>query len=234
MKIRELWRFPVKSVGGEQVDSVELTKVGIEGDRVCGIQDLATGMVLTARRSPELLFATARYHGPSQVSIMLPDGSETADDADLSAWLGKDVRLLWPSESGGTYECPIDPGVEEQWVQWDGPAGSFHDSARAMISLVSEGSLGDWDLARFRTNVLMSGSGEDEWVGRSATVGDSVRVDVIKQIDRCVMITRPQPGLDRNLELLKFINAERGTFLSVGATVASEGPISVGDSVSLV
>ena len=54
---------------------------------------------------------------------------------------------------------------------------------------------------------------------------------VCKQIERCVMVTRPQPGLDRDIELLKHINAERDTFLSIGALVASPGMVHIGDGV---
>ncbi len=233
MQIRELWRYPVKSMGGERVASARLLTNGIEGDRGWGILAQESQMVLTARRTPDLLFASAKYHGPGEVSIVLPDGTETADDQALSGWLGQDVRLIGPSDTGGTYECPIDPGVEAEWVQWQGPAGSFHDSTKSMISLVSESTLGEWDLKRFRSNVLLTGAGEDEWVGEFVDIGDTVVIDVRKQIDRCVMISRPQPGLDRDLELLKFINAERATFLSVGAMVIVEGVIAEGDEVGL-
>ncbi len=213
------------------MSSVRLLRHGIEGDRGWGILAQGSQMILTARRTPELLFASAHYHGPDEVSIALPDRTETADDSVLSAWLGQDVSLVGPSDVGGTYECPIDPGVEQEWVQWQGPAGSFHDSTKSMVSLVSESTLGDWDLRRFRTNVLLSGSGEDAWVGEFVDIGETVVVDVRKQIDRCVMISRPQPGLDRDLDLLKFINAKRDTFLSVGAMVIVEGVIAEGDEV---
>lgn len=234
MQVLELWRYPVKSLGGERVASARLLSTGMEGDRVRGILDLATQMVLTARRTPELLFASSRYEAPGEVIITLPDGTETNDDRVLSDWLGREVRLIGPGDVGGTYECPIDPGTEEDWVRWQGPAGSFHDSTKSRISLVSESTLGDWDLRRFRTNVLLSGSGEDNWVCQSVRMGADAVIEVRKQIDRCVMITRPQPGLDRDLELLKYVNAERATFLSVGALVACEGVICEGDSVGVI
>lgn len=237
MQILELWRYPVKSIGGERLASASVTQTGIEGDRGWGIFDEKTKLVLTARRTPELLFASATYVGSGEVSITLPDGTETADDAVLSAWLGRDVRLIGPSDVGGTYECPIDPGTEQEWVQWEGPSGSFHDSAKSMISLVSDGSLGEWDIRRFRSNVVMSGSGEDSWVGQPVDVrndaGITVGLQIIKQIDRCVMVTRPQPGIERDLSILKQINAERATFLSVGALITSEGIMSEGDQVAL-
>jgi len=56
-------------------------------------------------------------------------------------------------------------------------------------------------------------------------------LEVVKSIDRCVVVTRAQPGLDRDLDVLRTINRERGSFLAVGALVASGRLIDVGDDV---
>jgi uncharacterized protein YcbX len=118
--VSEIWRYPVKSLGGETLTTATVTPVGIEGDRGWGLADLATGKVLTGRREPSLLFAAARLDG-ADVVITLPDGSETADDADLSSWLERDVSLVRAGAEGGVYENPIDPGTEQEWVEWQGP-----------------------------------------------------------------------------------------------------------------
>ncbi|MEZ5166078.1 MAG: MOSC N-terminal beta barrel domain-containing protein [Acidimicrobiales bacterium] len=55
----QLWRYPVKSIGGEQLDRAEITEAGIRHDRGWGLVDDPTGTVLTARREPRLLLATA-------------------------------------------------------------------------------------------------------------------------------------------------------------------------------
>ena len=99
------------------------------------------------------------------------------------------------SEFAATYETPIELDEAGDWVQWTGPAGSFHDSTRTMISLVTEATMGQWDLRRFRINVILDGSNEDDLVGRRLTAG-STTLDVLKQIDRCVMVTRPQADLN--------------------------------------
>lgn len=233
MRIRELWRFPVKSMGGEQIETGLVGPNGMVGDRVRGVFDLETGTVLTARRSPDLLFASARCD-EDDVVVRLPDGTETADDAALSSWLKRDVSLIAPAEDGATYENPMDFENDADWVSWQGPAGSFHDSPKSMISLVSDASLGDWNLRRFRTNVLIGGNGEDGWVGRRVRIGDQLVLDVSKQIDRCVMVTRPQPGLDRDLDVLRTINRQRESKLSVGALIETAGSINVGDLVTTV
>jgi len=91
--VRELWRYPVKSIGGEQLTGCDVYETGFEGDRGWGVVDVATGTVLTARRAPELLFASARLRDGGEVEIQLPDGQVTDSSAVLSAWLQRDVRL---------------------------------------------------------------------------------------------------------------------------------------------
>jgi uncharacterized protein YcbX len=115
-------------------------------------------------------------------------------------------------------------------VRWQGPPGTFHDSTRTAVSIVSTTNLRSWDVRRFRPNVLVDGGDEDELVGSSVAIG-TAQLDVVKQVDRCVVVTRPQPGLPRDLEPLRTINRERATFLGVGALVASPGRLAVGDEV---
>lgn len=231
MRVVEIWRFPVKSMGGESLLSAECGELGVVGDRGWGVHDLATGTVLTARRTPELLFASARLVG-GEVVVTLPDGTEVGagDDAALSAWLGRDVELRSAGDDGGTYEVPLDAERDEDWVSWTGPGLAWHDSRWSRVSLVSTTTLGAWDRRRFRTNVIVDGDGEDALVGRHVRVGDA-ELAVCKRIDRCVMVTRPQPGLDRDLDVLRTIDAERERCLAVGALVAEPGEIALGSEV---
>ena len=60
MQVVALWRYPVKSLQGERLETVEVTADGLAGDRRFAIFDSVTGLGLTARRMPELLFAAAR------------------------------------------------------------------------------------------------------------------------------------------------------------------------------
>jgi uncharacterized protein len=230
LRVAEIWRYPVKSLGGERVTAALVGDAGIEGDRVRGILDLDTGKVLTARRAPQLLFASASYRD-GEVIITLPDGVETADDAVLSRWLERDVTLRAPSDHGATYENPMDVENDADWVSWQGPGGSFHDSGGSRMSLVSRTSLGQWDQRRFRSNVILDGSNEDGLVGARVAVGDEVVLEITKRIDRCVMVTRPQPGLERDLAVLKDINRYRQSSLSVGAVIQHAGLVAEGDVV---
>lgn len=227
LTVRALWRYPVKSMGGEPLDAADITPIGLPGDRAFGVVDVATGKVLTARREPRLLFATATWRD-GEVEVRGPDDEDLAGDDALSAWLGRPVRLERAGDVGGVFENPRDAEREADWVSWQGPAHAWHDSTRTRVSLVSTATVGDWDPARFRANVLLDGAGEDELVGGRARLGTAV-LDVTKQVDRCVMVTRAQPGLPVDRDVLRTIHRARGGNLAIGALVAEPGRVAVGD-----
>ncbi|MEM1331821.1 MAG: MOSC N-terminal beta barrel domain-containing protein [Actinomycetota bacterium] len=234
MRITELWRYPVKSMGGESLLDVEVDELGLSGDRGWGVFDLETGLTLTGRRTPELLMASSRL-ADGELVITLPDGTEVGDgDHDaLSAWLGRDVELRAAGGAPGRFENPMNVVDETDWIEWDGPDGTFHDSSRSRFTLISTASLREWDLRRFRTNVVVDGSGEDELVGTRIGLGgaDGVLADVTKRVDRCVMVTRPQPGLERDRSVLTTLRDESDLCLSVGCLVARPGRLALGADV---
>lgn len=236
MRVLELWRFPVKSLQGEQVDTAEFGAQGIEGDRRYAIFDVETGFGLTARRAPEMLHASARTAADGTVEIVLPDGSVAADDAALSAWLGRPVQLRSAEEvQERRYENPddIETEAESSWGPFEGASGAFHDTQGATVTVLSVPSMHGEDTRRFRANVVVDAAGEDDLVGRAVRIG-AATVAVATPIPRCVMVTRAQPGgigIDR--EVLRRIHREKGGNLSVGGSVTTAGAVRVGDELAL-
>jgi uncharacterized protein YcbX len=234
MRVQELWRYPVKSLQGERLHEAAVDALGIAGDRRWALFDRDTGLGLTARRVPELLFASARLRADGAVEVVLPDGTVTTDEAVLSDWLGRRLELRAATERDDavpTYEAPTDDLAPDptEWMQWEGAPGPFHDSPRIRLSLVSTGTLGSWDRRRFRANVLLDGEGEDELLGREAGLGE-VRLRFGGGIGRCVMTTRPQPGgIGRDTSVLKTIHRERDGLLAVRAAVLTAGLVRTGD-----
>ena len=103
-----LWRFPVKSMQGEQLEQAELTARGLVGDRAYALIDNETGKVVSAksvRLFPDLLFCQATFLDPPRsgaepppVRITLPNGTTVVSDSSdsdraLSAYFRRDVRL---------------------------------------------------------------------------------------------------------------------------------------------
>ncbi|MDF1477787.1 MOSC N-terminal beta barrel domain-containing protein [Leifsonia sp. H3M29-4] len=232
VRVAQIWRYPVKSLQGETLPVAELGPQGVEGDRRYAIFDAQTGMGLTARREPALLFGAASLASGS-LEITLPDGTVASDDAALSEWLGRPVILRSTSYSGPRrYESPEDYEAEADWEPFDGANGSFRDSERTVVSLVSTGTLGEWNARRFRSNLVLEGSDEDALVGTRVRVGGA-ELEVVKRVGRCVMVTRAQPdGVEKDLDVLRTIHRERGGRFAVGAEVLVPGTVSVGDRLS--
>lgn len=235
MQVIGLWRYPVKSLQGERLDTAELTPDGIAGDRRYAIFDSTTGLGLTARRVPELLFAAARMRDDGSAEITLPDGSIAADDDALSIWLGRPVHLRSSDDHAiRQYENPFDTEHESQWRAFTGAQGPFHDSSQTRVSLVSTSTLGEWDPRRFRSNVLLDGAGEDAFVGETIHLGDAV-LDISKRVGRCVMITRPQlGGVAADPDVLRTLARERDACLAIGALVVRPATVRVGDRLGLL
>ena len=234
MRVAELWRYPVKSLQGERLESIAVTADGLEGDRRFAIHEVETGFGLTARREPELLFAAARLRDGGEVEITLPDGSVARDDDALSGWLGRPVALR---ETGGgsalRFENPVDFEDESgAWTPFGGGDGPFHDSASVRVSLLSTATIGTSDRRRFRPNVLLDGEGEDALAGCSVRLGEAW-LNVGERIKRCVMTTRAQPdGIERDLDVMRTIARERDARLAIGALVSRAGTVRVGDELT--
>lgn len=109
MRIVELWRYPVKSMGGERLDAVDVDARGVHGDRLWAVRDLELGAVTTARRLPALMGCTARFTGEppadagpgvaAEVVVTFPDGQErSSGDPEvhelLSVLVGRRVELV--------------------------------------------------------------------------------------------------------------------------------------------
>ena len=81
--------------------------------------------------------------------------------------------------------------------------------------------------------MLLDGHGEDALVGATIRIGTAT-FDVVKKIDRCVMVTRAQPGLEVDRGILRVVNRERENSLAVGARVRDPGMIAAGDEVEVL
>ena len=97
MQISQLWTYPVKSMVGVSVETVELSSLGIVGDRHWAIRDLERGGIRGAKKIGELMQFTA-HRKDNDVIITFPDGTQVSSaDEDvnfmLSGVLGRNVLL---------------------------------------------------------------------------------------------------------------------------------------------
>jgi uncharacterized protein len=161
--IRALWRFPVKSMLGEELDAADLSEAGVVGDRAYALVDKETGKVASAKHPklwPNLLACRAAFVQPPRPGDELPparielaDGtsvsSDAADvDAVLSRFFGRDVELARAADNGYTIdqyhpdEENYDPeGHRDEVVEARLGAAFFNE--RGLPSAVPEGSFFD-------------------------------------------------------------------------------------------
>ena len=152
MQVREIWRYPVKSMAGELLEAAELTAEGVAGDRVVQVRDPA-GRVVTARTRPLLLRHSARLTSDGEVLV---DGRPWTSEevaADVEAAAGAGARLVRAAPSDRFDILPL-------LVATDG-------------MLAATG----YDRRRFRPNLVIGGVpglGEREWEGCRLRIGSAV------------------------------------------------------------
>jgi uncharacterized protein YcbX len=161
--IRALWRYPVKSMLGEELDAVDLSEGGVVGDRAYAVRDRETGKVASAKHPklwPNLLACRAAFVDATRpddelppVRIELADGNVVLSDAPdvdavLSRFFGRDVELAHAAQNGYTIdqyhpdEENYDPeGHRDEVVEARLGAAFFNE--RGLPSAVPEGSFFD-------------------------------------------------------------------------------------------
>ena len=197
-----LWRYPVKSMMGEELNAADITERGLLGDRAYALIDPSNGKVASAknpRKWGKLFDFKAIYVEPPRpgeklpsVRITLPDGTlltSAQSDLDriLSNVLGRDVRLRAPA--------PKAPSLEEYWPDMDGlahretitdeamPPETFFDLG--VIHLLTTATLdrlrelypqGRFEVRRFRPNIVVEvTSGEKNFV-EDAWIGHTLAI----------------------------------------------------------
>jgi uncharacterized protein len=249
VQLVQIARYPVKSLQGELMANAEVEANGLRGDRCWGIRDEGTGKILTGRRAPHLLFASATLATDDTPVITLPSGQTCHGpgphtDAALSEWLDKPVRLV--SSVGAEparaefFADPTDDASEA--IEWTMPAERFVDAAPLLVlttasvrtAAVLHGD-GDWQLRRFRPNLVVDAPGdgwiEDSWCGQIVVRVAGVRLQPKEPCMRCTMVTRPQPDLVEDRDIFRTLARHHGGQFGAWTSVITGGTVSVGDEV---
>lgn len=233
-RVRDLWRYPVKSMRGERLSDAHVSGRGIACDRGYALLDVETGKIASAKHPllwGGLLQCQARVVSEDgAVCLALAHGQEALtgrDDVDetLSTLMGRPVRLI--------HTPPPAPEIERYWPDVDGlllrdtvtsgrigqgaPLGTFFDYAplhllttATLAHLQSHHPLGQVDARRFRPNLVidvpntMRGFVENAWVGQTVEIG-GVRLRVTDPVPRCVVPTLPQGELARDIGILRAV-----------------------------
>jgi uncharacterized protein YcbX len=249
--VEALSRYPVKSMQGESVVSIDVEGGSVVGDRTWALLDASSGRLLSAKRHGALLGATGRLHGDGSCTVTLPDGQTVelgSADADrvLSDWLGFAVRAARATPGAALeYEMTFEPPNDgAEYFAIPAAPGTFLDLAA--LHLVSTATLHaaraaypglDWDVRRFRPNVVVGGVpgafAEDEWCGSALSAG-SAGLRARQPTVRCAMPLRAQPGLDREPHLYDALEAFHRNHLGIYLDAERDGRIELGDAVARV
>ena len=226
--VSELWRYPVKSFGGERLDKVSIDARGVVGDRVFAVRDSngKFGSGKTTRRFRLLrdLFDFSAETDGDDVVVHIPGGAVLrVGDPELDTFLT------------GRYGQPLAVLPEEAVSHFD--AGAIHILTTASLRWVAaEYGPSGADRRRYRPNIVLDTAGEglveDQWLGATLSIGSCV-LRVSNRVERCVMPTFAQDGLARRPDLLRFLVERNETMLGVYANVVSSGSMAVGDRVNV-
>lgn len=248
--VGELWRYPVKSMRGEPLIEVGVGPSGLDGDRRRAVVDVESGVSLSAKRYGQLLTCSA-WTDPDTGSVLVgfEDGSVfEADDTRTASMLSEllDRRVAVAEASADwsvRHEFSTDTSSEEaDPLVVDALATeAFHDglpvhllteATLRQLTSASPGSL--FHQARFRPNVVVStdldGFVEDTWVGEQLIVGD-VTFDAAMHKTRCVMTTRPQGMLGRDVEILRTTARANQRRAGIELQTTKTGTLHVGDQI---
>ena len=257
-RIESLWRYPVKSMRGEELEEAFVGFAGVYGDRLFAFK--STGCpkgfpYLTGREQREMLLYRPRFRHPERAAKP-PNLEETealapnlnplpADPADLA------IEVETPS--GEVLEVD-DPALTSRLSQrmGEGHRLTLVRSDRAMtdcrpvslFSIQTVRQLGEEigtpiDKRRFRANVYLDlesapGFAEDGFVGRTVRLGPKVTIAVLERDARCKMITIDPDTAEPSGAILRKVSRAHDGMAGVYGAVLVEGTVHRGDEVELL
>jgi uncharacterized protein len=234
--IRELRRYPVKSMAGVAIESVNLGWHGLDGDRRFAFRRVRDGSGfpwLSASSFPELILyqpiAFDESSGePLPTHVRTPSGNELE--------LGSEALRSEIAEASG---------IEVELMRLK--HGTFDEAPVSVISFSTIAGIGrsvqlDLDRRRFRANIVIETLEtdaflEDSWVGRTLSFGDSEpapAVSVTLRDLRCMIINLDPETAKQDGRVLKKVVEMNGNNAGVYGTVLQSGTLHVGQVVSLV
>ena len=209
LRVDRLWRYPVKSLAGEALETARLTDGGISGDRIVHVR--GPEGVRTSRRHHRLLGlrGTLGPDGVPQIDGHRWDDGRALDLVRLAA--GTDAWLA--SDGFGMFD------ILPLLVATDGAIAAFGRDGR-----------------RLRPNIVIGGVdglAERTWPGAELHIGDAIiALDSLRP--RCPMTTIDPDTLERDPEVLRDIGRRFGGLLALNADIIRPGEIRVGDTARLV
>ena len=229
-RIQSIWRFPVKSMRGESIDSCQIYWYGIEGDRRYAFVRGDTNSNfpwLTARRAPQMLAFTPRLRGrdplESSIDVTTPHGEVLPIESER-------LRETVQQHYGGPVHL-----LQLRRGAYDAMAISLMSTAT--VKQLSRSN----DARRYRSNLVIelnesSAFAEDRWIGTQLQISDredAVRLRVLRPAKRCKMVCIDPDSQTIDPYYLDECVKQHDAFAGVYAVPESIGTVRAGDAIYL-
>jgi uncharacterized protein len=232
-EVEALFRYPVKSMGGEPLEVADLGWHGLDGDRRLALRrvDDRSGFPwLTASKLPELILFAPQRRGPA-VDGNLPTHVRTPEGGELAVF-GPELA----AEIRRRHGAPVEMTYLSR--------GIFDEASISVITSTTVGEVGTLaatplDVRRFRPNILIASARsvpfeEDEWVGGVLSfgeAGEAPAMAITNRDERCSMVNLDPGSARPTAEVLKAIVRARDNKAGVYGTVTRRGRLAVGQPV---
>jgi len=257
-KIESLWRYPVKSMRGEELQEAFVGFPGVYGDRLHAFRSSAAPKGfpwLTGREQEAMLLYCPRYRYPersmkpgnlaeaeamgSGLTPVYGDSSDLMLDVETPAgeWLAiDDPRLTSMLREGIRDRHDLTLLRSDRSMTDCRPISIF--SIQTVRQLSKELGI-DLDKRRFRANLYVElesgrGFGEDEFVGRTLRIGTKTAIAVVSRDSRCKMITLDPDTAHPNPEVMSRLARDHDGKAGIYGVVLVEGVIRQGDQIALL
>ena len=255
-KVESLWRYPVKSMRGEELDEMFVGYAGVYGDRLFAFESSANANgfpFFTGRDQRQMIRYRARFRNPEKAArpVNLSD-AEKHNATPLYA-APNDLMVDIETPDGKTFAIN-DPALidnlrtnideKHQLTLLRSDKAMTDCRPLSIFAVQSARKLGEEtgtnvDKRRFRANVYLDlnfswGFVEDTFVGKTLRIGSKVVVSVVERDPRCMMITLDPDTAEKSPAILKAVAQAHEGMAGVYGAVLAEGMIHKGDSVELL
>jgi uncharacterized protein len=254
--VESVWRYPVKSMRGEELDEIFAGFAGVYGDRLFAFESSANRKgfpFFTGRDQRQMIRYRARFRNPEKAAR--PRNLSEAEKANANPITADPSDLMIDVETPDKRTFPIDDRalIDSLRANVDGShklrlirSDKALTDCRplSIFAIQSAKRLGEEtgvtvDKRRFRANVYLdlkssAAFAENELVGKSLRIGSKVVVAVLERDPRCMMITLDPETAEKTPAILKKVAQAHNGFAGVYGAVLAEGIIRKGDSVELL
>jgi uncharacterized protein YcbX len=256
--VESLWRYPVKSMRGEELDEMFAGYAGVYGDRLFAFTSSASPKgfpFFTGREQRRMLRYRPRFRNPVKAAgpVNLSEAEKLESGVNPISASATDMMIDVETPDGKTFAIDDPALIDDLRINIDGnQALTLLRSDKAItdcrplsiFAVQTARKIGEEtgvavDKRRFRANVYVDltsagGFAESEFVGRSLRIGSKVTVAVLQRDARCMMITLDPDTAEKTPAILKQVAQAHEGMAGVYGAVLVEGTIRKGDPVELL